>query len=216
MSSKSETNSVITYAEAKERGLKYYYPGHPGPKGHVDWRFTSNRYCRVCAALNRDRYRAENPEKTKAYSDAYNEKHRDAMNAKSREYYHNNKEHKKRVSREWKQRNKEWVKQYAKQWVDKNRTYKYYANSCRRDQRRGAEGNYTQNDIDRLITLQKEKCATCHKSLSGRNFHIDHITPITKGGSNWPSNLQLLCPACNISKHNLDPIDWAQKNGGLL
>jgi hypothetical protein len=33
-------------------------------------------------------------------------------------------------------------------------------------------------------------------------LHIDHIRPVSLGGSNDPSNLQLLCARCNLSKYN--------------
>lgn len=40
--------------------------------------------------------------------------------------------------------------------------------------------------------------------------------PLARGGSNWISNIQLLCPRCNTSKKALDPIVWAQREGRLL
>jgi 5-methylcytosine-specific restriction endonuclease McrA len=33
-----------------------------------------------------------------------------------------------------------------------------------------------------------------------RDFHRDHKTPLTRGGTNWPSNIQLLCRKCNVKK----------------
>lgn len=32
--------------------------------------------------------------------------------------------------------------------------------------------------------------------------HIDHIVPISKGGNSEPSNLQVLCRTCNLSKQD--------------
>jgi hypothetical protein len=33
-------------------------------------------------------------------------------------------------------------------------------------------------------------------------LHIDHVRPVSLGGSDDPSNLQLLCARCNLSKYN--------------
>lgn len=46
---------------------------------------------------------------------------------------------------------------------------------------------------------QDGRCIYCACSLES-SFHIDHIMPVIKGGSSDKSNLQLLCPTCNLSK----------------
>jgi 5-methylcytosine-specific restriction protein A len=30
--------------------------------------------------------------------------------------------------------------------------------------------------------------------------HVDHITPMSRGGTDHPANLQALCAACNLAK----------------
>jgi 5-methylcytosine-specific restriction endonuclease McrA len=32
------------------------------------------------------------------------------------------------------------------------------------------------------------------------NFHVDHILPWSRGGQTKLSNLQMLCPTCNLRK----------------
>lgn len=34
---------------------------------------------------------------------------------------------------------------------------------------------------------------------------IDHVKPLSRGGSNWPANLRPACTSCNASKHNRWP-----------
>jgi hypothetical protein len=50
-------------------------------------------------------------------------------------------------------------------------------------------------------------CSICKTNLTGifsieEKLHIDHIVPISKGGTNDPTNLQILCEECNLKKGN--------------
>jgi 5-methylcytosine-specific restriction endonuclease McrA len=49
------------------------------------------------------------------------------------------------------------------------------------------------------------RCVTCGKDLTGTVFisedvHYDHVVPLVEGGSNDPTNFQLMCADCNLSK----------------
>jgi 5-methylcytosine-specific restriction endonuclease McrA len=87
--------------------------------------------------------------------------------------------------------------------------------AIRRARKNAAGGKFEPADIKRIYQAQKGKCAACHAKL-GEQFHIDHITPIVRGGNSFPANLQLLCPPCNYSKNARDPIDFMQSIGRLL
>jgi 5-methylcytosine-specific restriction enzyme A len=55
----------------------------------------------------------------------------------------------------------------------------------------------------RMDVLEKYrfKCAYCGATaLDGVALEVDHIIPISKGGSNDMENLQILCKPCNIGK----------------
>jgi 5-methylcytosine-specific restriction endonuclease McrA len=69
---------------------------------------------------------------------------------------------------------------------------------------------------EKLMALQKFRCACCRVDIKKTGHHIDHITPTSKGGKNEDLNVQLLCPGCNNKKHNKDPLDFMQQNGFLL
>ncbi|MCC6606296.1 MAG: HNH endonuclease [Anaerolineae bacterium] len=49
------------------------------------------------------------------------------------------------------------------------------------------------------------RCEYCHapELIFNVPFEVDHIIPISKGGSDDPSNLALSCRACNLRKSNL-------------
>jgi hypothetical protein len=53
-----------------------------------------------------------------------------------------------------------------------------------------------------LFGLQEGKCNGCEVLFPFRNMTIDHIIPRSRGGSDAPDNLQLLCGACNSTKSN--------------
>jgi hypothetical protein len=49
------------------------------------------------------------------------------------------------------------------------------------------------------------KCQNCLKDVSGQLFHLgvyhmDHVLPLADGGTNDPTNFQLLCEDCNPKK----------------
>ncbi len=57
-------------------------------------------------------------------------------------------------------------------------------------------------DIE-LALYERESgiCPKCERAFSSKlTKHIDHIVPISKGGTNDVVNLQLLCEECNVSK----------------
>lgn len=85
----------------------------------------------------------------------------------------------------------------------------------RRARERNAPGKNTASDIKQLMTLQKSKCAVCRCSIKN-GYHVDHVIPLSKGGSNDKFNLQLLCQHCNQSKHAKDPVIFMQQRGFLL
>ena len=45
-------------------------------------------------------------------------------------------------------------------------------------------------------------CRGCGKKKYYEDFEVDHIKPLSKGGSNDKGNLQLLCGHCNRKKSN--------------
>ena len=51
-----------------------------------------------------------------------------------------------------------------------------------------------------LYGKQEGICAGCKVLFPFRNMTVDHIVPQSKGGTDHPDNLQLLCNACNSMK----------------
>ena len=58
----------------------------------------------------------------------------------------------------------------------------------------------TQNEKKALHHQQKGRCRGCRRRFAMRNLEVDHITPVSAGGSDLYDNKQLLCGSCNRIK----------------
>lgn len=83
------------------------------------------------------------------------------------------------------------------------------------NRRNRKSGRLDYGTIPRLMHAQRGKCAYCHCDIRNK-YHVDHITPLAKGGRHEAANVQLLCGPCNLRKSARDPIVFAQLTGRLL
>lgn len=105
---------------------------------------------------------------------------------------------------------------YKKQWALRNPEKVSAAKRNRKARVRNAPGSHTGADINSIFKAQRGKCAYCRSSFSKVPKHVDHIIALVNGGSNYPSNLQLLCDTCNQRKNSSDPIEFVRTMGMLV
>tara|TARA_X000001036_G_scaffold170698_1_gene161458 strand:- start:143 stop:721 length:579 start_codon:yes stop_codon:yes gene_type:complete len=61
----------------------------------------------------------------------------------------------------------------------------------------------------RFKILKRDRiCQLCGATKEDGMLEVDHIVPRSKGGSNHPENLQVLCSRCNRAKSNRDNTDF--------
>ena len=53
-----------------------------------------------------------------------------------------------------------------------------------------------------LFGRQEGRCNSCKTAFEFRHFEVDHVVPVSRGGSDHLDNLQLLCGSCNRIKGN--------------
>lgn len=69
---------------------------------------------------------------------------------------------------------------------------------------------------DRIFDSAGGRCTYCgcevveDGNISDQSFHIDHVVPLSLGGSNDFTNLVASCRACNLSKRATPVEEWEQ------
>lgn len=175
----------------------------------------------ACLARNRE-WMAANKDRRLEYDKEYRVKQAHVIAAwyranpnYNRSYYLANHAAIRQQSKEYRDANREQIRESQRYYYARNpEPYRINARA-QQSKRRAAGPGYKREDVERLLTLQKRKCAICRCKL-GKLFHVDHMMPIKLGGTNARTNLQILCAPCNLKKNAKHPIDFMQSQGFLL
>lgn len=95
-------------------------------------------------------------------------------------------------------------------WKHANPHHKKVTRQARRARENRAPGRHSAAQIQTLLMLQGGQCAYCDVS---DDLHLDHAIPLSRGGSNWPWNLQWLCAWHNIAKGNKTDAEYRAEIG---
>jgi len=186
---KFDEPQVISYSEAKRRGLKEYYTGKPCPKGHVSTRVVSSRTCKICYNESCRKataaYREKNPEKIK-------------------KYYQDNRVHFLAVQKEYRKRNPRKYRQTIRNCIDKNPGVYNALTAAYRARKRNAIPEWLTDEHKKQIKLIYQKARNMSDE-TGTKHHVDHIVPLSGdscSGLHVPWNLQILTATENCAKQN--------------
>lgn len=106
---------------------------------------------------------------------------------------------KKRKRKEYEENNKETLAKSRKKWLEANphKAREYWQRRYAR--MKNIQGELSASDIAEKYAYQNGECLFCGIKF-GIHYHVDHILPVSRGGTHEKDNIQLLCPACNMSK----------------
>lgn len=140
--------------------------------------------------------------KNKNYEDGLAKYCKICMKIISKKRYKEKREHILKVNSEWRNNNREYFRNLVNSWRKNNRDkVRLYCNN-RNSIQRGSFGKLKQDEWEQIKKDFKYMCAICGKKEPEIKLTIDHIIPVSKGGSNLIENIQPLCRLCNSIKGN--------------
>lgn len=184
---------VTSRADAIKAKAKHYFTGIPCKHGHVTHRLVSSGNCSECNRLGsketQRKIRAGEPRIT------WDDRRAALKVAKSLPSVV---EHKRLIARSARKRYRQ------KHPTTVNRA----GNAVRRARKKGVGGAFKRQDIDRLLAEQNGRCAICSCDLGSVKWHVDHKIAMSRGGSNEPTNIQILCVDCNQAKRDVPDAEY--------
>ena len=166
--------------------------------------------------LNRvNKYRIENNEVIKERKKKDYKKHREKNLVKKEKYYQDNKETILENMKLYQAENKERYTKYKRNYAQKNREteaersrkyiqenpekYREYKARRRALERKNAVGKV---DYQKILRRDGMFCYICQKSIEDGNYHMDHVIPLSKGGSHSMENIKVTHARCNLVKND--------------
>jgi 5-methylcytosine-specific restriction endonuclease McrA len=166
----------------------------------------------VAARERAARYYRLNREAVLAKRAKWREGHRESARSLASRHYRLNRDAALERHAKWRETNREAISEYRKKYyyANKDAEVKRHAkwrmanpekvarlNRVRLDRKANAPGSHTTQEWSAIVKRQGGRCATCHLKVK---LERDHIVPLSRGGTDFASNLQGLCKPCNASK----------------
>lgn len=152
----------------------------------------------------------ERDERRKERVKRYEAEHPEVGKRKAKRYYDKNREARLAATKAWRQTpaGKAWAESYRpkqresyRRWYAKDpdaaRIKKLAAANLRRARMAQAGGYATPEQIRARIDYYGGKCYICKQPWE----ELDHVIPVSRGGTCWPANLRPACSECNRTKH---------------
>lgn len=165
--------------------------------------------CRPCMRERTQTYEAR-PEVAQRKKERREQWYRDNPDY-NRKYYEENRERVQELNRQWKIANPDYMPEYLAKYLPEyaQRPEVREANRIKSINRyRGLVGKLPKDCMDILVKKYGERCMNPDCDGDDSILTIDHVIPVSRGGSNTMDNVQILCYTCNRRKGNRNEADY--------
>lgn len=180
---------------------------------HLEKKKKHYRENRESILASQKAYVAGRREETVAYQRWYRETHREELRLYNQQYLanHGPEQNAKRSAKyasdpEFRHRVIDRVIKWQRNNPDRVNRKKHR----RRTRIQAAGGDYTTEQWEALKEKYGRICLRCGVHESIKRLTVDHVVPVSLGGSNSIDNLQPLCQSCNSTKHT-EIVDYRQR-----
>lgn len=173
-----------------EKPLSEFYLNRRAKDGH-------QYKCKVCHKKVANDYVRRNSKAQTEKTNAWRRRNRDRYLARRR--VNRDKDRANASYRAWYERNRDRENKRAREFIRAHLEQSRIRGHRRRARIAGNGGSYTQSDWDQLCAQYNYRCLRCGEE---KPLTVDHVLPISLGGTNDISNLQPLCKSCNSSKND--------------
>lgn len=170
--------------------------------------------CKKCENREIAEHWKKNPEARKAICQRYYQRHKEEVKRRCAEYRARPEISEDRRSKavEYRKKNSQERADYLRKWYKENpdrmRASSVKSMHIRRARIKGVayERFYRREIFDRDGGM----CRYCGVLLDPKNWHLDHIVPIVRGGAHTKSNVVAACVKCNLSKRDrtIEELGW--------
>lgn len=192
--------------------------------------------CKECRRLIVQKWRQENPDKVRAYSRRYQQENAAARREYSRQRRRRNAEAVRRQKREWREKNLEVAleqeRERLRRWRSLNRERDRAAQrrraaafrsanperareKSRQSKQRWRARRYDGSGYEVAARDIRRLASACCVACGLPADSLDHVIPLSRGGSHGVGNLAPMCRTCNSSKGAKTISEWRKANDWL-
>lgn len=201
------------------KDVREFYVDGRNPHGRKYW-------CKSCTSADRADWVRRHPERQRQTMRAWREENADHIKEYERQYYQKNRERKNMYRAEWARKNPERAREHRRRDRANNpeshrrRQRRYYLRhreailaygreyrrahpevaraSCHRRRARIAGAARIEHFTrDEIWERDGGRCHVCGKKCDPRDWHLDHLVPISRGGEHTRLNVAVSHPTCN-------------------